>query len=408
MNKYLLCLFANIFVFLIISCTFSNNKKNTGSLKKADIQSINVDNINPSNKIFFSELFSEIKIVPLETTSNNLIGLISEIKYHNDTIYIFDKKFSKSVFIFSAEGNFISKIGRIGKGVSEYIDPSSFCLDDEKNLIVICDRQLKALFRYKKTGEFVDKISIDNTILPHSIEAVGNRYFFNYTSLKKRNNNKKYLICMINKKGKACENLLESPKYNKGWSINTTFYRHNFYSSSCGVRYMNPFCDTIFTIKNQKLQPYIAINSNNFITENDIKKIPDNPHTAYFELRKAGKDKFIAIIDYMENKSLIYFRFLANNCSGNDLFYYKDQNKIISGSLFDDLTYSKYNKFDEINDNYAIMPIPNIGDYSIERLKQQILSKNIKISKSQEKKLASIKTSDNPVLFFYKFKKNEI
>src|SRR5512133_1752017 len=64
-------------------------------------------------------------IIPLETDSNCLIGSISSLSFYKDYIYVFDRRFAKSLFQFSLNGCFKNKT-LIGKGPEELITPRDF------------------------------------------------------------------------------------------------------------------------------------------------------------------------------------------------------------------------------------------------------------------------------------------
>ena len=73
---------------------------------------------------------SEIKIIPLETNDNCLIGqpLMERVKYHQGLIYI---SFMRKLLVFDLAGKFIREIGSMGEGPGEYIEVRDFLFTDE-------------------------------------------------------------------------------------------------------------------------------------------------------------------------------------------------------------------------------------------------------------------------------------
>ncbi len=63
----------------------------------------------------------KIDYIRLETIEKNVIGQISKILFADSTIIIVNKRMAKAIFMFDFQGNFISKIKKIGKGPSEYL-----------------------------------------------------------------------------------------------------------------------------------------------------------------------------------------------------------------------------------------------------------------------------------------------
>ena len=73
-----------------------------------------------TNKNFIEENIESIKLIPLETNDNCLIGSISDITLRGDTIIVADINKSGKVYLFNSEGKYISSIGKKGEGPGEY------------------------------------------------------------------------------------------------------------------------------------------------------------------------------------------------------------------------------------------------------------------------------------------------
>jgi hypothetical protein len=65
-----------------------------------------------------SEIVSDIKYIPLETSKNSLVGEMVRVNYEKGRIYINDR--SDSVKIFDYDGKFLRNFGRRGRGPQEY------------------------------------------------------------------------------------------------------------------------------------------------------------------------------------------------------------------------------------------------------------------------------------------------
>lgn len=101
-----------IFVFLLLflfSCC---------SRPGADVRRISAD-INHLKEISIFDLFSRVKILPLETTDSSLIAHIDRIELGTERLYILDRK-QHQIFIFDRKGKFLTKINRKGRGPGEY------------------------------------------------------------------------------------------------------------------------------------------------------------------------------------------------------------------------------------------------------------------------------------------------
>jgi len=120
---------------LIISGCISN--AGDGSIIDfGDLRNINV-----------SEVIDEFEMTPLETTDESLIGYIDKIDFYGDRIYVLDSHYSSSIFVFSKEGKFLSKLSRKGRGPGEFIYPMSFAID-QRGAILVLDMNLSRLLKY--------------------------------------------------------------------------------------------------------------------------------------------------------------------------------------------------------------------------------------------------------------------
>ena len=111
-EKYHLLFFDDIHIFL--SCTGWKDKKNMES----DIITVNLDE---RDEISTKDLFSEIQLIPLETTPESLIRNITQIKFFEDRYYIHDYSRSQ-IFVFDREGHFQFALNEKGNGPGEYLN----------------------------------------------------------------------------------------------------------------------------------------------------------------------------------------------------------------------------------------------------------------------------------------------
>jgi hypothetical protein len=105
--------------------------------KNKDVININVDEVDIDTRTPYSDIFESVELVQLKQTKQNIIGKIHDLKLIGDTLFIFDRIFAKCLFLYTLEGVFINKVGAIGKGPSEYINPSSFFIDHANRAIYI-------------------------------------------------------------------------------------------------------------------------------------------------------------------------------------------------------------------------------------------------------------------------------
>lgn len=149
---YLIVVFSSLFL-LLSSC---NNMENT-SIQRTPTNIIKIPLTTEED--YFS--WNNIKIdtlIPFETKNNCLISEIQSAKYYKDYLFIHDFRFN-NLFCFQSNGKFLRKIGRKGKGPSEYLEIRDFQIVDDK--IYILDYNRIHIFNFNN-GEFLSTININN------------------------------------------------------------------------------------------------------------------------------------------------------------------------------------------------------------------------------------------------------
>jgi hypothetical protein len=101
------------------------------------------------------EEIKEMRYIRLETNEHSIIGRIDKLIIHNESIFILDKSFSQSIFIFTMEGKYIRTINLKGHGPNEYIGIIDFCFNGDN--IVIYDGFGKKLLFLNEQGDFLYK-----------------------------------------------------------------------------------------------------------------------------------------------------------------------------------------------------------------------------------------------------------
>ena len=85
-----------------------------------------------ANPDFFNTL--TYNFIPLETNDSCLFSEIREVEIVDNKIYIIDNKRS-GLLVFDISGKFITKIGNLGNGPGEYVTPSNFNINKEKQKV---------------------------------------------------------------------------------------------------------------------------------------------------------------------------------------------------------------------------------------------------------------------------------
>lgn len=153
--KYKLIL---ILIMILVSC------KN-GNEIEPDSKEINLTNVydeNPS-KVSLSDIASSIEYINLQTIDNAILARVDSkkgnIKFFKNRILIKDNK--NILLLFDKKGNFLNKIGSIGKGPSEYLNIDGFTILESEKLIAINSRIEKKIYIYDFKGKYVSNFSTE-------------------------------------------------------------------------------------------------------------------------------------------------------------------------------------------------------------------------------------------------------
>lgn len=129
----------------------------------------NIDKVAVSNEIFVldnklqsintSEFIEDIQFIPLQTVSEGLLGEITKIIKTGDKYFILDSEVAKKIFVFDLMGNFLYTIGTPGRGPGEFMNPTDFCIDEDRGFLVIVDPYFK-LIKTDLEGNFIMEKSL--------------------------------------------------------------------------------------------------------------------------------------------------------------------------------------------------------------------------------------------------------
>lgn len=396
------CMLVIMCLFLVCLIGCSDKNRIGTSTKTEDLISINLDELEISAPIMYSDLFDDIKFIELESTPNSLLGTISKVIYYNDTIYVMDKSVSKAVFLFNQDGKFINKIGNIGKGPGEYINISDFCLDKKDNRVMLINSSYKCIYSYFKDGTFEKEYSFSENLYGNSLVVSDDEIYIN--AVPNYNSEEgQYILQCINKNNLKSSKWLDNATHNKGSVLRDNFIISSFYDSQDGIRFFPKFSDTIFTIAEMKVYPFIAF-SGNLLTNDDFESIMMNSKRDsgwnFMELKNTGK--FCGVNHYLENDRLIFISLFYDRgplC----ILYDKNANSFKAFGLRDDMLelYTTSRGFIGITNEYMI-GLQNMK--TIEDILKVCTEKNT-VNASEYDKLLKMKDKDNnPILIFYHLK----
>lgn len=358
---------------------------------------VDIDNLETEKQITFSSIFRDFKIVPLETSDKCLIGNISQIEIFNDTIYVLDSSIAKALFVFDNKGKFIRKIGTVGKGPGEYINPLSFTFDEKNSQIQILDR--KKIIKFNNNGELIGEIILNKEDAPKYIACLDGVTYVDHQIFQSRESS--HLLSSIDNSGNILNKWLPYQSYVKGFRqpLNTT---NHLVKTTQNIKYVKPMLDTIYCIANNTINPYFVISSQNKLTASDIREMNNIKDVLKLMDYYWNCKKFLGARDYVENSNLIMFRY-QNQGITHSLFYWPEYNKIecTKHPVIDDLTLTTgYRRFYSTYGKYFVSSVDNFGK-KLENFIEDLKNNRIKLPEKELSDLKKLTLSSNPVLILY-------
>lgn len=150
----------------------------------------NVNEYFPTNGVFkYSEIFSNVEYVKLQSNENSTIGNISKMEVTNEGDYIIFDLHNGKIARFNSSGIFLNQIGCRGKGKHEYLYPIDFVYNPFDNQIIILDMPTTSLKFYKTDGTFIRVMKFD--FIFKSFGIIDKDYIAICTDYAKASNSKK-------------------------------------------------------------------------------------------------------------------------------------------------------------------------------------------------------------------------
>ena len=164
----------SILLLLIITLLGCSSNMKQEPISKSGIPVINLsEDVLTVPSLLLSEAAEKLEIVPLEMTDQSMLGEIRRIQVTEHDIWIHD--FNKFyIYRFSRTGKFLNRIGSIGQAPGEYVNFSTFLVDEYKKEVYIISNN-NGILVYNFKGEFKKKI-VDQQTINNLFSSVYSQY----------------------------------------------------------------------------------------------------------------------------------------------------------------------------------------------------------------------------------------
>jgi len=137
----------------------------------------------------FDELFKPVDVIELKTDLSHLVGRVNAMAFFNNGNFAIGDNASHQILLFDRFGNFISQVGKFGRGPGEHIRIASLATND-KNELLCLDNSLNMVSRFDSVGRYLNSYRVQYGFVLKAAEN-GGFYVYNYATLP---NSKKDII----------------------------------------------------------------------------------------------------------------------------------------------------------------------------------------------------------------------
>ncbi|MDR2776413.1 MAG: 6-bladed beta-propeller [Tannerella sp.] len=371
-----------------------NKPKNTDNITNNSITNITFD--YQTNCLPFDSLFDDVFFVKLETTTNSLIGRISQILFVDGKIIVVDNEVAQNILVFAESGKFQNQIGTTGGGPMEYSRINCVALHPDNSMIAVNDNT-KQLKYYAMDGTFVK-----SSALPYetdNIEFLTDKIIVSdCPSGNQINKNEIYKVRFIISD-------ISGKVYHSGFEC---FYSNNFtYTTQSPVKkfgnniFYNPsYSDTIYRADLHGVMPVYVFKMRDIpslkIDKNINNKILFDHHEKYPFFNG----------EWFDLENTVYVTFMASISSWERFALYDKKQKksfCCSGSLVNPVYLLWHTPKARYKDNYLVSAI-NAAE--LLSLKDKFYALKQNLPKGKENMLddlfRDLTEDENPVLFFYR------
>jgi hypothetical protein len=303
---------------------------NTSCTEKyqVDFSRISIDPEN-AGTLKYSEIYSKMEILPIETDTAFLIDEVQKLIVENDKYFF---QCNNKILVFNSNGHPLYKIDNVGKGPGEYIAIGDILLDD--NNLELFDSKQRKIIQYDENGRYLKewRCGID----AYSFEKINSDLYAFYVGAGGYyNNTNKKLLVFSKKRGKVIDGFIATPEYEMEYMhfadlINFQQYKEDIY-------FLYSFNDTIYNITGNGISPRYFIDFGKYRL----------PHR-YLEDKYIGIEAFFSdclnsgsafkLMGFFESDEYIISSFFYNGFNYIHFYYSKSKRDArVADSYLDDI-----------------------------------------------------------------------
>lgn len=234
---------------------------------ESDVQIINIPVKSIETSVVLSEIADNVDYIPLETNDTTILDRITRIIDKEGYLYVSD---SHSVYKFDYQGKLYAKIGKEGRGPNDYKSISDFQLASDESVWIL-SKGNKCLYNYGWNGGLNRRIELK--YWASKICLLDDSTLLLYTGNEKSADNSYQLLLLDIETNSAISHFL--PIDDKKSKYVHVLFDNCFNRENDSIYFYNVFCDTVYSLVQNRLMPQYYFNLAN-------KNIPNSFYDAKY------------------------------------------------------------------------------------------------------------------------------
>lgn len=342
--------------------------------------------------VSFKDVVADSKMIALETTSDCLLKRIQKTVIQDERIYV---QTEDGIFCFSLDGRFIFSFGNRGKGPGEFIAIGDFSVSNGK--VFLYDRSKREIIVYDGvSGSYIEEIDFKS--FGRSVCVLEDQLFIDRGMLPndflEQDNNSKLIVSELYDQ----ENLVFTGF--EGNELSDILGMNKLIASNDKVYWVDPVFNQVFKWNGQSFDPYIWFDfGKRNVSISDIHK-----SMLVHEL----EGKALQLSNVYENDEFITGQIMLVGKSERMVLYNKkkDAYLIFEKTIGETWEFAPVHIQGVYSDFfYCVYDASN--KYVVEEFVKSNRSKYIATSGKDKElidRILNVKNTDNPFIFFYRFK----
>jgi len=421
-----------VLLSVLFACSGNSNKKvvEDKPYQYASMQDgvlhLDIDKARKDSTILkLSEVCDSLIYIPLETKKECLLGRhLNDFYIDGDDIFL---HMDVSAYHFKTSGKFVGQLGKKGRGPSEYICRALTVNKDDKRIYAKANYK-RRMMEFDYNGNLLSddiKLSPSQEGILYFSPSKSLFYTSSYNFLLEKSKTNEYSLLSeydlngklkIKIKSKYFPNLFFAESKGGRSSI----YGASKYIMGNSLRFQEVSSDTVFSMTNGKIKPYIVLNNNDFRKPFTAERFESDPEDKMwwficrgdsFPSRVCGESSRYIFIDYFSEPSYIYDKHERKLTCVEQYVEYSEGEKPGEKNAdrfvyFNDLDGFNHITYTRVVDNkFLLSKIPAIDFLeNLEKLKESG-SSNSKYISQLEKIAIGLTEESNPVIMLARLKK---